>query len=709
MRILSLLLGVSVLAGMARAQDGPVIRAEKKLVLVDVVVTDKKGEYVHGLTAKDFRVWEDKNEQTIETFSAESDPASPIANRKHYVVLFFDNSSIGFGEQAQARQAALRFLDKNTAPNRLMAVVNFGGSLQIAQNFTSDAERLKQVVSGVKFSTVSSNTDATGGAALSRAETNFGARTVLLGLRSLAKSLSTVPGRKTLIFLSGGFKLDTELRSELTAAIDVCNKSNVAVYPIDVRGLVATVPGGQGALRFGEPAMKAVLVNTAYVQQHPAPSPGGGGSRGGTTTAPTRTGTTTAPTKTGTTTTTAPGRGTNTGFNNVNPNNQPRSIVPHMPDVSSQQDVLYALAQGTGGFVIVNTNDLLGGLERIANELNEYYVLGYSPDSDAQDGSCHELKVKLDRGGTNLRSRTGYCSMKPVDLLAGTAKGKDLENRAAGPGAGTVAAKMQTAYFFTAPNTARVDVAMEIPSDALKFKKEKGKLHADMDVLGIAYAPDGSVAAKFSDTLKLEFENKKEVEQFQEKPLPYEAQFDVASGNYNLKVVFSAGGEGFGKLESPLLVDTYDSKKFSLSGVAMSRQMRKVNDLDTTLDATLLADKTPMIVGGLEMTPGASNVFQKDGPGAFYLEIYEPALLEEKPHKVILQMVILDKKTNQPKINSGGMDMAQYARAGNAVIPVGLRIPAKELGPGSYRAEFKAADDAGHVTALRTTDFEVQP
>lgn len=141
----------------------------------------------------------------------------------------------------------------------------------------------------------------------------------------------------------------------------------------------------------------------------------------------------------------------------------------------------------------------------------------------------------------------------------------------------------------------------------------------------------------------------------------------------------------------------------------MSRQMHKVNDLDSVLDATLLADKTPMIVGGMEMTPGASNVFQKDGPGAFYLEIYEPAMLEEKPHKVILQMVILDKKTNQAKLNSGGIDMAQYAKAGNAVIPVGLRIPSKELGPGSYRAEFKAADDTGKTTVLRTADFEVLP
>jgi VWFA-related protein len=714
MRMKAALLGVVVLAvamGSAQEANGPLIKAEKKLVLVDVVVTDKKDNYVHGLTAKDFRVWQDKDEQTIETFSSEVDPASPSANRKHYLVLFFDNSTMGFAEQTQARQAALRFLDKNTAPNRLIAVVNFGGSLRIAQNFTSDAERLKQVVSGVKFSAVSSNDDTMGGPALSKAEADFGARTVLLGLRSLAKSLSTVPGRKTLIFLSAGFKLDSELRSELTAVVDVCNKANVAVYPIDVRGLVA---GGPAARNSDGPLGGAFLVNAAYGGQQRGgggatgggTSGGGGGTRGGAGgsagggTGGGRGG------RGGGGTTTGVSRGPTTGV--TNPLNQSRSILPHIPDVTTQQDVLYILAQGTGGFVIVNTNDLLGGLDRIANEQNEYYVLGYSPGDDDEEGACHELKVKVDRGGVNVRSRTGYCRTKAVDLLAGSAKGRELENRAAGSAAGNVSAKMQTAFFYTGPNTARVDVAMEMPADMLNFKKEKGKQHAELNVLGVAYNPEGGVAAKFSDTLKMEFQNKKEVEEFEEKPLHYETQFEVASGKYTLKVVFSANGEGFGKLESPLVVDPYDNKKFGLSAVAMSREMRKVNDLDANLDATLLADKTPLIVMGMQLTPGASNVFQKGGPGAFYLEIYEPLLADDKPHKVALKMVVVDAKTKESKLDTGLIDMSQYAHAGNPVIPVGLRVPSKELAAGSYRVDFMAADDAGNVSVIRSADFEVR-
>ena len=144
-----------------------------------------------------------------------------------------------------------------------------------------------------------------------------------------------------------------------------------------------------------------------------------------------------------------------------------------------------------------------------------------------------------------------------------------------------------------------------------------------------------------------------------------------------------------GKLEAPLEVDPYDNKKFSLSAIAMSRDLHKVNDLDSNLDAALLADRTPLISQGVQLTPAASHVFTKEGPGAFYLEIYEPSLAE-KQAKVTLEMIVVDKKTNQQKLDSGMIDMAQFEHAGNPVIPVGLRVPAKELAAGSYRVEFKA-------------------
>src|ERR1700682_2744625 len=190
-RYIVLLTGVVSLAATARAQEASaqapaqsnaVIRTETKLVLVDTVVTDKKGNYIRDLTSKEFRVWEDNKEQSIQSFSFEAETNSP--SQKRYLVLFFDNSTMDPGDQVRVRQAAAKFIDANAGPNRLMSIVNFGGSVHIAQNFTADAERLKQVVSGVKFSAVSPNAQATvevaslGMPTLGNAEGDFGAGSV---------------------------------------------------------------------------------------------------------------------------------------------------------------------------------------------------------------------------------------------------------------------------------------------------------------------------------------------------------------------------------------------------------------------------------------------------------------------------------------------------------------------------------------------------
>src|SRR5215469_15572902 len=236
-------------ANQGSAPAGPpiVFKSQSKLVLVDSIVTDKKGNYIRDLTQKDFRIWEDNKEQEVKSFSYESASPSPSDRTTHYMVLFFDNSTMEFADQARARNAAGKFIDANARPNRLIALVDFGGTLRITQNFTADADRLKKVVAGVKFSAVSPNPQSPvevaslGAPPLAGAEANFGARSMLLAIRELAKSLMAVPGRKSLVVLTAGFPLTPEQQSELTATIDACNKANVAVYPIDVRGLVATI------------------------------------------------------------------------------------------------------------------------------------------------------------------------------------------------------------------------------------------------------------------------------------------------------------------------------------------------------------------------------------------------------------------------------------------------------------------------------------
>ncbi len=278
------------------------------------------------------------------------------------------------------------------------------------------------------------------------------------------------------------------------------------------------------------------------------------------------------------------------------------------------------LADGTGGFVIANTNDLLGGLEKINQEQNQYYLLAYAPP-ESPEGSCHSIRVKVDRGGTNVRARTGYCNVKSKDVLAGKPIERQLESRINGVEGGTLPVQpMQLPYFFTSPNTARVNVAMEIPVSTLKFEKVKGKYHAEINILGIAYRNESNVAARFSDVVKLDFDEKKQMEAFQKKPFRYENQFDIGSGKYTLKIAFNASGEAFGKLESPLDIDAYDPDTFSISGIALSKEYKKVNELDASMDSMLLEGRTPRTASGLQISP-AGETFQSDRSGGAVFRI----------------------------------------------------------------------------------------
>src|SRR3984893_3883444 len=661
-------------------QSSVVIKKESRLVLVDTVVTNKKGEYVRDLKQSDFKVYEDNKEQTISTFSTGSDPAIQASGQKRYLILFFDNSTMQKPDQIQARNAANQFIAANADADHLMAVVDFGGALRIVQNFTANADLLRAAVAGVKASSVNPNANvpdpqpvtvaSVGLSSLSNAEADFGARSVLLAVRSLAKNLRTVPGRKMLVLFSGGFALNPENQSELTATIDACNKPNVAIYALDARGLVGGIPGGSAHLNTGGAASKDARSGTASrsniggprlmlasfsTSAEPDPQrrgggggtggtggagggrgAGGGGAPGGTGGAGGGRGTGGAPGGTGGTGATggAGGKGTpggtpggtgtgagrtsggggvaNPGAYNFNsPYSQPRTIVPPFPQsASTNQQILAMLAEGTGGFTIFNTNDLLGGLQRIGREQSEFYILGYVP-SDTPEGSCHTLKVKLNHGGTNVRSRSGYCNVRTGNVLEGKPLEKQLESRATGAQGGSIHGGMQAPYFYTSANVARVNLAMEIPADAVHFNKEKGKCNANLNVLGIVYRPDGSVGALFTDTVNLNLE-KDEWKQFAQNPYRYQNQFDASPGTYKLTVVLSAGGDAFGKFEMPLQIDAYDGKHFNLGGVALTASAQRVGDIPTSLDAALLEDRTPLVVHGFQIVPSGTNRFKRD-------------------------------------------------------------------------------------------------
>jgi hypothetical protein len=371
------------------------------------------------------------------------------------------------------------------------------------------------------------------------------------------------------------------------------------------------------------------------------------------------------------------------------------------------QQILAALADGTGGFTIFNTNDLLGGLQRIASEQNEFYLLGYVPP-DSAEGSCHTLKVKLNRGGMIVRSRTGYCNARSANALEGTPVEKQLELRAHDTAAAASAAPLQVPYFYSGANVARVNLAMDIPGESFHFDKEKGKYHANLSVLGIAYKPDGTVGAKFSDQVKLDLE-KDEWKEFSKGPYHYVNQFDAAPGFYKMTVVLNSGGEAYAKSEWPLKIEDYDGQHLSLGSVVISNTVQRMEEIATNadLDAVLLEDRTPLVVKGMEIKPVATNRFKKTDNVVMYSEIYEPLLLGENSPKVVFGYNLLDRATNKQVMTTGSIPAEDFIRRGSPVIPIGLLVKVSDLKPGQYRLVLMAIDGAGRQAPNRTADFDV--
>jgi VWFA-related protein len=629
-------------------QGSNTIRSETKVVLVDAVVTGKKG-YVHDLTAKDFQVFEDDKKQTIVSFSSEADPATAAAAAAHYMILLFDDSSMDNSDQRRAHDAALKFVDANTGPRRMIAIVNFRGALRVLQNFTDDAARLKAVLSGGQPAALTVNSGAPG----LNSSASQGAGSLFLAVRGLARDLASAPGRKTLVLLSADSQLHPEEHSlEINAALDACNRANVAIYGIDTRGFVASATGFGGRVDAGEPPSR--------MRMGPLGCPPDSDTIGC----------------------------------------QQTSAEMSVPADSRTQAALQMLSGGTGGFAVGNSNDLAGALEKIGKEQNEYYLLSYTPP-DSPEGSCHKLRVKVDRGGTSVRARNGFCNARSNNVLAGSSIEKELEALPATPSGGAHA--WLAAPFFYSGDLARVNVAMEIPLQKIKTEKQAGnKLVAAVHVLGVARRPDGSVAARFSESVALKFDGAKQLSAFLSIPFHYENQFEILPGSYTLEVAYDAG-ENRGKVAVPLAVDAYQPAQFALSGLVLSRQYGPATDPRLHTDAIWTADRTPLIVDGMRLVPSGSNVFQKEEKPAVYAEIYEP----DAAVTLSLAMRIVDRKTGEQKLDTGVLAIPiPQGRTGSAV-PLAKRVPIDGLPPGLYRLELDASDSAGK-SAHRAADFEIE-
>ena len=254
-------------AGISQAQ---VQRTEAQSVLVDVLVTDRKGNPIPGLTERDFQVFEDGKEQTVDGLFTET---GATAQSQHALILLFDNAGMTSREQGYARQLGLKILDQFATSNANIAVLDFGGSLRVTQTFTGDVTRVKQAVTKGSGSAMSADSLAAGGAG-----SDFVLRDLLKSLDGLAKNLQSATGRKTVVFFSPGYSISGDLQQQVNTIVGAANRSNVSFYPINTRIVttsgnavtdVSAAPAATGRGARGMPAPSPIQ-NSATIESGPA-------------------------------------------------------------------------------------------------------------------------------------------------------------------------------------------------------------------------------------------------------------------------------------------------------------------------------------------------------------------------------------------------------------------------------------------------------
>ncbi len=635
-----------------RGQDagpGPILRSETRIVLLDAVAMDKNGKFAAGLTKKDFRIWEDGKEQKISGFSLESSGVSPERANKHYIAMFFDTSA-SQTSQLVVRHEDVRFIDGFASPDRMMAVINYSSNSG-AHIAQNFTNDKEQLKKAFALVAGSSGSAPTDAGGAFRGRGAGAAMVDPSGSRNMLVALRGVVNSLANI---RGRKALVFFTGGMTVTSEAFPELQATIDACNKANVALyTVGAGAGSAESGDSA----------VTNHPVPNR--------------------------------------------------RASEMNFEQLNQGQNLSRSLAEGTGGLDFLTSNDVAASLGAIAQEQDEYYLIGYAPTVYSAEGSCHELKVKVDRGDLEVRARKSYCTSKPVDLLSGKPAGKELEERAASSASGNATAKMQLPWFYTAPNAARVDLALDIAPSALKFQKEKGKLHGEFDLAGVAYKADGTVATRVSDTVKLDFNTQQEADAFLKAPFHYENQFDIAPGQYTFRMAFSSGSsdaQGFGRVEMPLKVEPWNGQALSVSAVALSHGAHPAADLASGLDVSLLEGIRPLIARGTEVVPTGTARFQRNEQGFFYMEIYEPLLTAAKPDAplppVRIRVRFLNRATGEVKSDTGAQPAAIFERAGNPIVPILSHLPIASLPAGGYKMEVSVMRETGDPV-VRTADFDV--
>ena len=574
-----------------------VIRITTNLVQTDAVITDKNDQIIPDLKLEDFELYENGKKQDIKFMEfvgvdigkrVEGTPPSlprgvevglpsngvSAADLKRVIAFVVDDLTIPTDDMTRVRELLTDFVNNQMRPGDLVAIIRVVGGGGLAEQYTADKQLLRNAIGRLTpkthpfagpdaelASNLSSAAADNAGGMGSTPDEGLNAETqtsgvnkafrTLMGLttaNAVITGLRPLPGRKTLVLISGGLPLyemseqglmidrgtqDTiqvsEIRPLFFDAVSLINqvadnasRSGVVLNTMDIRGLQAH-PGVRG---FQDTPAKSGLGMTVG-----SVSVGGGGM--------------------------------NPAFG-VTPD---MSLITS-PDALAGAQGLRTLANATGGVASVNTNNFKAGLEKILARSRGYYLLGYSP-SEKFDAKFHKISIKVKREGAHVYAREGYFAREDAQRTEQTTKENLVVKAAMSPLVKTeLGVSTLIQHKFLASNKAELDIHLFIDPKTLQFTQSpEGKYRASFDVVGFVFDQLGRSRGGFSETVNTNF-GPEDYKRALSSGLSYSAHTELPTGNFQLRAVVRENGTGrIGSISRYLEVPNLSKKLLTMSSL----------------------------------------------------------------------------------------------------------------------------------------------
>ncbi len=667
--------------------------SSSNLVIVNVEVRDKNGKPIDNLKREDFQVLEDGKAQQLAVFEYESlkdEPAAPLqlniadvkpaerqkvatpvgataVNKVRYqdrrlLAMFFDLSSMQVPEQLRAQKSALDYIGKKMGASDLVAVLTNSNKLRVEQDFTSDRETLISVIKGLPIGdaadlaadgdTGDTENGVDTGAAFIGDESEFNIFNTdrkLGALEQACKMLATLPEKKALIYFSSGLTQNgTDNQAQLRSTVNEAVRANVAFYPIDARGLVASAPAGDASV--GSQRGSGIFSGQAQRNQREQ------------------------------------------NFN--------------------QQETLYTLAADTGGKAFLDNNDLSLGIQQAKEDVHSYYILGYYSSNPNADGKFRKLKVAVLREGlkASLNYRSGYFAQKQFKQFTEADKEQQLaEALALGDPVTDLRMAMEVDSFRINKDTYFVPVSVKIPAAQITLRKKGSNQVTEFDFIGQIRDKAGKVAGSLRDGIQIKL-TEADAASAGKKSFQYNTGFTLPAGEYRVKFLARENESGkMGTYESKFTVPDPNSQgPLHVSSVVWSTQREALTAAvgNAGTKKKLLAID-PLVDNGQRLVPSVTRVFRRDQNLLVYMEIYDPSLDQTTSRASVAANVSFfmgDKKA----FESPEVRLSEFKKERRNTLAMQVQIPLAKLVPGQYTCQINVVDEIGRKFAFPRANVAIR-